>query len=609
MLERFAPMPHQKNGKNNQRAETDDEQPFRDQLRMMQRAFIASPVRRPIIWLAIGIVTVILATAFGQIVLNRWYKPFYDTLERRDLSAFLTQLVVFAEIAGVLLVLNVMQTWLSQWIRIKLREGLTLDLINEWMKPARAFRLANAGSIGINPDQRVHEDARHLADLTAGLTIGLFQSGILLASFVGVLWSLSAGFVFHVGGYDLNIPGYMVWAAFLYAATAATLSWFVGRPLVKINGEHYSREAALRFSLMRVNEHIEAVSLSSGEANEKRRLQRDLASVLEISSKLMLALTRLTWVTSGYGWITVVAPIVIAAPVYFNGDLSFGGLMMAVGAFNQVNTSLRWFVDNIDSIADWRATLLRVAAFRSAILMTDERHENDKRIEFAKADGHRLTIDRLEIALPSGCIKLSDQHVEIRPGDRVLVTSAADVEKAPFFRSIAGLWPWGHGRIALPDGNDMAFVPRTPYFPPGTLEEVLSYPENPGSFKKTAMMSVLTKVGLGKLNSGLDQDMRTKLKLNELEMRLLSIARLGLHKPRWIIIDEALDTLERDAYHTVLTFLEQELGDAAVVNIGRMVSGGRFFTRVLQLQSDPVGKSLRLLRPKSLRTGNPELAD
>ncbi len=602
-------MPHQKNGKNNQRAETDDEQPFRDQLRMMQRAFIASPVRRPIIWLAIGIVTVILATAFGQIVLNRWYKPFYDTLERRDLSAFLTQLVVFAEIAGVLLVLNVMQTWLSQWIRIKLREGLTLDLINEWMKPARAFRLANAGSIGINPDQRVHEDARHLADLTAGLTIGLFQSGILLASFVGVLWSLSAGFVFHVGGYDLNIPGYMVWAAFLYAATAATLSWFVGRPLVKINGEHYSREAALRFSLMRVNEHIEAVSLSSGEANEKRRLQRDLASVLEISSKLMLALTRLTWVTSGYGWITVVAPIVIAAPVYFNGDLSFGGLMMAVGAFNQVNTSLRWFVDNIDSIADWRATLLRVAAFRSAILMTDERHENDKRIEFAKADGHRLTIDRLEIALPSGCIKLSDQHVEIRPGDRVLVTSAADVEKAPFFRSIAGLWPWGHGRIALPDGDDMAFVPRTPYFPPGTLEEVLSYPENPGSFKKTAMMSVLTKVGLGKLNSGLDQDMRTKLKLNELEMRLLSIARLGLHKPRWIIIDEALDTLERDAYHTVLTFLEQELGDAAVVNIGRMVSGGRFFTRVLQLQSDPVGKSLRLLRPKSLRTGNPELAD
>jgi len=609
VVKRFAPMPHDMNGQSNQRIETDDEQPFFDQLRMMQRAFVDSPVRKAIIWLAVGIVAVILATSFGQILLNRWYKPFYDTLERRDLSAFLMQFITFGQIAGALLVLNVMQTWLSQWIRIKLREGLTLDLIGEWMKPARAFRLANAGAIGINPDQRVHEDARHLADLTAGLTIGLFQSGILLASFVGVLWSLSSGFVFHVGGYNLNIPGYMVWAAFLYAGTAAALSWFVGRPLVKINGDHYSREAALRFSLMRVNEHIEAVSLSSGEANEKRRLQRDLASVLEISSKLMMALTRLTWVTAGYGWVTVVAPIVIAAPVYFNGDLSFGGLMMAVGAFNQVNASLRWFVDNIDSIADWRATLLRVAAFRSAVLMTDERHENDKRIEFAKGDGHQLTIDSLEIALPSGCIKLADQHVDIRPGDRVLFTSTSDVEKAPFFRAIAGLWPWGHGRIALPDGDDMAFIPRTPYFPPGTLEEVLSYPDNPGDFKKAEMVAVLAKVGLGKLNGRLDQDMRTKLKLNEVEMRLLAIARLGLHKPRWIIIDEALDTLERDAYQRVLTFLEQELGKAAILNVGRMEPGNTFFTRVLQLQSHPAGKSLRLLRPKSLRTSDPELAD
>jgi len=600
-------MPQQKDGKINAGADADDEQSFRNQLRMMQRAFVASPVRNVIAWLAIGIGVLIVATAFGQILLNRWYKAFYDTLERRDLSAFLLQLVVFAEIAGGLLILNVLQTWLNQWIRIKLREGLTLDLINEWMKPARAFRLANAGAIGINPDQRVHEDARHLAGMTAGLSIGLFQSGILLVSFVGVLWSLSAGFIFHIGGYDINIPGYMVWAAFLYAGTAATLSWFAGRPLVKLNGEHYAREAVLRFSLMRVNEHIEAVSLSAGEANEKHRLQRDLSSVLEISHSLMLALTRLTWVTSGYGWVTVIAPIVIAAPVYFAGDLSFGGLMMAVGAFNQVHVSLRWFVDNIDTIADWRATLLRVAAFRSAILMTDERHENDKRIDFAKAHGPRLTIDHLEIAVPSGCIKLAEPHVEIGPGDRVLVTGAPDVEKAPFFRSIAGLWPWGDGRISLPEGDDIAFVPRTPYFPPGTLQEVLSYPKNPDRFRKADLAAVLSKVGLGKLSGRLDQDMRTTLKLNELELRLLAIARLGLHKPRWIIIDEALDTLETDAYHTVLTFLEQQLGNAAVVNIGRMEPGNRFFTRVLQLHSDPTGRSLRLLRPKSLRTHDPQI--
>ena len=595
-------MPQVKNASTDKQPEADDEQSFREQLRMMQRAFVSSPLRGIIGWLAIGIVAVILATAFGQILLNQWYKPFYDTLERRDLPAFLRQFIVFAEIAGFLLVLNVMQTWLSQWIRIKLREGLTLDLINEWMKPARAFRLANAGAIGINPDQRVHEDARHLADLTAGLAIGLLQSGIMLVSFIGVLWALSSGFVFHISGYDIDIPGYMVWAAILYAGIAAWISWLVGRPLVRLNGEHYAREAVLRFSLMRVSEHIEAVSLSSSEANEKRRLQLDLASVLAISHNLMMAVTRLTWVTAGYGWITVVAPIVIAAPVYFSGGLSFGGLMMAVGAFNQVHTALRWFVDNIDSIADWRATLLRVAAFRSAVLMTDERHEDDKRIDFSTSPDARMTIDRLRIVSPSSSIKLSEPHLEIAAGDRVLVTGAHNVEKTPFFRAIAGLWPWGYGRIAVPHGK-VAFVPHSPYFPPGTLAEVLSAPENPDRFDKGELARVLSRVGLSRLSDRLDQSVQKTLKLNDMELRLLAIARLGLHKPDFVVIDEALDALEGKAYQQIMTFLDEELGKAAILNIGRTESGNRFFTRVVQIENDPAGDTLRLLKPKSLRTG------
>src|SRR4051812_1978774 len=179
---------------------------FYQQVSMMWRAFMASPLRNTLLALGAGIVAIIVATAFGQILLNRWNQPFYDALQRRDLAAFLHQLMIFAKIAGGLLVLNVAQSWLNQMIRLKLREGLTLDLIGEWMRPRRAFRLASAGAIGVNPDQRLHEDARHLTDLSTDLGIGLLQASILLASFVGVLWSLSAGFVFHVGGRDFTIP-------------------------------------------------------------------------------------------------------------------------------------------------------------------------------------------------------------------------------------------------------------------------------------------------------------------------------------------------------------------------------------------------------------------
>lgn len=594
-------MPQQQSDEIRRQAEVDDEQPFFDQLRMMKGAFVASPVRNKVLLLSLAIVIVIVATAIGQVVLNQWYKPFYDTLENRNFPGFLHQLVVFAEIAGVLLVLNVLQTWLGQWVRVKLREGLTLDLVGEWMKPGRAFRLANAGAIGINPDQRIHEDAGHLTDLTAGLSIGLLEAVILLVSFVGVLWSLSSGFAFHIAGYDIALPGYMVWAVLLYAGTAACVSWFVGRPLVKLNGAHYSREAVLRSSLMRANEHIEAVSLSGGEAGERRRIETDLRSVLDISSRLMMALTRLTWVTSGYGWITIVAPIIIAAPVYFAGNLSFGGLMMAVGAFNQVNTSLRWFVDNFNSIADWRATLLRVAAFRSALLMTDERHEGDKRITFTRAADDRLTIDHLEIIAPNGSFRLSEDRVEIKPGDRVLVTAAASVDKAPLFRALAGLWPWGHGQVSLPPGENMIFVPHSPYFSSGTLAEVLSNPRAPDAFAPDDMRAILIKVGLGKLKTALDQDIRRQLKLTEAELRLLAIARAGLHKPQWVIMDEAMDALDNDAYHRLVIYLEKELGEAAILNIGRRVPGEDFFTRVIVLESNPSRGTLRLLQPKSLR--------
>ncbi len=196
---------------------------------------------------------------------------------------------------------------------------------------ATCLPLANAGTIGVNPDQRMQEDAGHLADLTTSLGFGLLQSSILLISFVGVLWSLSAGFAFQIGERSLEIPGYMVWAAILYAGSASWLSWLVGRRLIVLNGERYAREADLRFSMMHANEHIDGISLAGGEAGERRRLQLDLSSVLDATRNIFRAEINLAWVQDGYGWVTVVAPILVAAPVYFAGNISFGGLMMRWG--------------------------------------------------------------------------------------------------------------------------------------------------------------------------------------------------------------------------------------------------------------------------------------
>jgi putative ATP-binding cassette transporter len=567
------------------------------QLGMMVRALWTAPVRNKLLYLSGALFVVIAATAYGQIRLNTWNQPFYDALSHHDFAQFLAQLGVFGVIAGALLVLNVGQRWLTETLKIRLRQGLARDLIQNWMQPGRAFRLASSGAIGVNPDQRMHEDARHLAELSADLGVGLLQSSILLVSFVEVLWSLSNNFAFHLGGRQIAIPGYMVWAAILYSGSASLVSYWVGRTLVDRNAERYAREADMRFSLVRVNEHIDAIALSAGEADEERRIEIDLAGVLAATGRLVTGLTNLTWVTAGYGWFTLVAPILVAAPLYFAGNISFGGLMLASGAFNQVQSSLRWFVDNFSTIADWRATLLRVASFRRAVIDTDVLHDVECRIAFVAGDPGRISIDDLEIASPAGATMLQERKIEIRAGEKVLIVGESGTGKTLLFRTLAGLWPWGAGQISHPRGEELLYMPRTPYLPPGTLREVLAYPSATAAFDAAAYAKALARLKLDRLVPLLDVSRRWDHELSEDEQQTVAFARVVLHAPPWILIDEVLDALDGDAREAVLGIFAEDLEHTGVIHIGRAEAHDHLFSRVLHLVKDPALRRLRTPAP------------
>jgi vitamin B12/bleomycin/antimicrobial peptide transport system ATP-binding/permease protein len=554
------------------------------QVGLITRTIFGSPAGRALTLLLAVMILVVAATSYGQIRLNGWNKPFYDALSRRDLRDFLFQLGVFFLIAGVLLALNVAQRWLVETLELKLREGLVLGLLHDWMLPRRAFWLANAGTMGVNPDQRIHEDARKLCELSADLGVGLLQATILFLTFSGVLWVLSNDFIFRVHDRDYTVPGFMVWAAIAYASMGSLLSYWVGRGLITRNAERYAREADLRFSLVRVNEHVDDISLAVGEADEKRRIELHLGNVLAATRRIVMGHANLTWVTAGFGWITIVAPILVAAPLYFSGKVSFGGLMMAAGAFSQAQSSLRWFIDNFSAIADWRATLLRVANFRHALISTHEPSGFGNRIAYTEGNPGSISIEGLEIVSASNSDMLKETHVVVKTGERVLILGAPGTGKTQLFRALAGLWPWGAGSITRPAGEQIFYLPGgTPYMPRGTLREVLAYPLKAESFAESAFTRVLYRLGLERLAPLLDTTHRWDRELGQDEQLCLAIARILLQTPPWVLIDGTFGLLDDDVLDLVIDVFSNELRGTGVIHIGGPGQAHPLFTRVLHL--------------------------
>lgn len=546
---------------------------FRRQLSIAGSSFWASPMRNRILILATILLAIILLTAYGQILLNRWNAPFYNSLERRDLDAFIAELWNFGKIAGFLLVLNVTQTWLNQMTALYMREGLARQVVDEWLADRRAYRLSLSSPLGVNPDQRLHEDTRKLAEMTTSLTIGLVQATILLVSFIGVLWNLSSDFVFHFRDYSFSIPGYMVWGAVAYAGLASLFSQIVGWNLTRLNATRYANEAELRFSLMRASENLEAIALARGEDTERRHIHQKLDAVVSSISRLAMALTNLTWVTAGFGWLAIVVPILIASPAYFAGTMSFGGLMMAAAAFNQVHSALRWYVNNYDSIADWKANLMRVSALRAALIDMPE-GPAEGQIVVAPGESGRLTLEAVSIAshVDGDCeedgFRIREQDPTILAGDHVMINGDQGVNRKLLFNAIAGLWPYGKGRILLPQEDDILFVPQLEYLPEGKLRSVLAYPLASAGFTDEAMVRALKRVGLARIAGKLDERARWDRLLDKDEQMALAFAGLILRKPRWIILNDVLEGLEPDTV-TRLSGVLAELSGSTLIYIGR----------------------------------------
>jgi putative ATP-binding cassette transporter len=533
-----------------------------------------------------GLIAIILAVVGAAYAMNVWNRAIFDALEQRNAPVVGRLALIYVGILAVSVAFSIVQVYLRTALQRRWRRWTTSHIIDRWLQNGRYYQLNLVTGDHANPEARMSEDMRIATEAPVDFVTGVLQAFLSAATFIVVLWTIGGSLDLAVVGIPLQVPGFLVVAAVLYAIVASGAMFIIGSQFVQASEAKNQSEAEFRYVLTRVRENGESIALIRGEEEEQTGLVRSLGNVLAAWRRVAIQTMKTTAVSQTSSFIAPVLPIILCAPKYLDGSMSLGQIMQAASAFTIVQAAFNWIVDNYPRLADWTASAVRVGSLISSLDTLEQAEKGDQvgRIEISnEGEGAALRLNDLSVALDDGTAILDETEVEIMPGERVLISGESGTGKSTLVRALAGLWPWGGGSVEVAKGASLFLLPQRPYVPVGTLQRAATYPDPPESKTEEEVAEALKLVGLPHLADKLMEEGPWDQTLSGGEKQRLAIARILLHNPDIVVLDEATAALDAKSQDALMDLLVTRSPNTTIVSVGHRPELEAFHTRKLTL--------------------------
>ena len=546
--------------------------------------------------LSVSLLLIIVLLLGAAYAMNVWNRAMFDGLQNRDAAAVGWLSVVYFAILAVSVALSVAQVYVRMTLQRRWRAWLANQLVDRWIANGRYYQLNLVPGDHANPEYRIADDVRIATESPVDFVSGITHAFLSAATFIVVLWTIGGALNVNLGGFQLEIPGFLVVAALIYALVASGSMVLIGSRFVRASENKNQAEAEYRYVITRLRENGESIALIRGEEEERAGVDRSLRKVLAAWRNIAFQNMKTTIVSQTSTYIAPVLPLILCAPKFLDGSMTLGQVMQAASAFTIVQGAFNWLVDNYPKMADWTASARRVASLMVALDALEEAEQGDGAGRIAistegNGDGPALHLQDLSVRLNDGTAVVGDTDVAIASGERVLIAGNSGSGKSTLVRAIAGLWPWGGGSIEVKRGAKMFLLPQRPYVPIGTLRRAATYPDAPASRSVEDVADAFKRVGLAHLVDKLDEEAPWDQTLSGGEKQRLAFARILLHNPDIVVLDEATAALDPKSQVKLMELLVDREG-MTLLSVGHRPELEAFHTRKIELERRRGGAKL-----------------